>query len=128
MHDVFHVSHFEPAATDPFPGQTPPPPPPVEVDDEPEEYFVEAILDSKLDRGKLKYYVKWIGYDQPTWEPANDSINELTAVDSFHALYPTKPGPATPVQAVKKKTRQPSKTLKPSAPAKRKQPTRRAKA
>lgn len=95
MHNVFHVSHFSPAATDPFPGQVSPPPPAVEVDGEPDEYFVEEILDSKLVRGRLKYYVKWIGWDQPTWEPANDSINQLSAIDAFHALYPHKPGPAS---------------------------------
>jgi hypothetical protein len=93
VHPVFHVSLLEHAANNPFPGQWLPPPPPVEVDGE-EEYHVDEILDSReFGRWKkLRYLVKWTGYDQPGWESA-ENVNGLRAVDRFHALYPGKPGP-----------------------------------
>jgi transposase InsO family protein len=95
IHPVFHVSLLEPAADDPYPGQRPNPPPPVEIDGE-LEWQVDKVLDSRwTGRGrnrKMEYLVKWTGYDQPLWEPA-ENVNELEAVDRFHERYPGKPGP-----------------------------------
>jgi hypothetical protein len=93
IHPVFHVSLLEPAADDPYPGQRPNPPPPVEIDGE-LEWQVDEVLDSRwTGRGrnrKLEYLVKWTGYDQPLWEPA-ENVNKLEAVDRFHERYPGKP-------------------------------------
>ena len=75
-----------------------PPPPPIEVDGV-EEFEVEDILDSRLDnrgggRGsRLKYTVKWAGYDQPTEEPAEYVANASEVVANFHRRYPEKPRP-----------------------------------
>jgi len=91
IHPVFHVSLLEPAAMDPLPGQQQEPPPPVVVDGE-EEYHVQEILDSRRRRGKLQYYVKWTGYDQPDWQP-EENMAETEAARRFHELYPGKPGP-----------------------------------
>ena len=91
VHPVFHVSLLEPAAQDPLPGQRQPPPPPVEIDGE-EEWFVDSILDSRMYRRRLQYLVKWTGFDQPDWEPA-ENVNELEAVTLFHERFPHKPGP-----------------------------------
>jgi RNase H-like domain found in reverse transcriptase/Reverse transcriptase (RNA-dependent DNA polymerase)/Integrase zinc binding domain/Integrase core domain/Chromo (CHRromatin Organisation MOdifier) domain len=91
VHPVFAVSLLDPAAADPLPGQRNPPPPPVIVDNA-EEYEIDEILDSKYARKTLKYLVKWVGYDSPTWEPAH-MLNQAVAVDNFHAAYPAKPGP-----------------------------------
>lgn len=93
-HDVFHVSRLRLCPQDPYPGQSIPPPPPVIVDGE-EEFFIEEILDSRHHgRGKgrrLQYLVKWLGYDQPSWEPA-EYLERAEAVDRFHSTYPDKPG------------------------------------
>ena len=35
-----------------------------------EEYVIERILEEAGKGGKLKYLVKWQGYDEQTWEPA----------------------------------------------------------
>ena len=91
IHNVFHVCLLEPAASDPFPGQIIPPAPPVEVDRE-EEWEVTDVLDSRLFRQRLQYFIKCTGYDDPTWEPA-DSVNGLHAIDLFHQRYPNKPVP-----------------------------------
>jgi hypothetical protein len=91
VHNVFHVSLLDTASSDPYPGQVVPPPPPVEIDGE-EEWRVEEIFDAKMVRGRLRYLVKWVGYDQTDWEPA-ENMNRLQAVEDFHRRYPTKPGP-----------------------------------
>ena len=85
-HPVFHVSLLEPATSDPLKGQKQPPPPPIIVDSDSEdnnEWEVEEILDSKLVRKTLKYLVRWVGYDELIWEPA----------DLLKNSYPKKPKP-----------------------------------
>ena len=54
---------------------------------------VEYIKDSKLDRGKLKYLVKWKGYPQEesTWEPAEALKNARKRVEEFHQRHPAAP-------------------------------------
>jgi hypothetical protein len=90
-HNVFYVSLLEPAADDTYPGQNMEPLPPVEIDGE-DEYFIQAVLDSRTHRRKLQYLIKWVGYDLPDWEPA-ELHSESEAVDTFHEKYPDKPGP-----------------------------------
>jgi hypothetical protein len=90
-HNVFHVSLLEPAADDAYPGQNTEPPPTVEINGE-DEYFIEAVLDSRIHRRKLQYLIKWVGYDLPDWEPA-ELHSESKAVDTFYEKYPDKPGP-----------------------------------
>jgi hypothetical protein len=90
-HNVFHVSLSEPATDNTYPRQNTEPPPPVEIDSE-DEYFIEAVLDSRIHRRKLQYLIKWVSYDLPDWEPT-ELHSESEAVDTFHEKYPDKPGP-----------------------------------
>jgi hypothetical protein len=97
IHPVFNVSLLRPAAENPVPGQRHEPPPAVEVDGI-EEWEVEDILDSRWERRgrgvpRLKYTVKWTGYDEPTEEPAAYLENAKEIVANFHRRYPFKPGP-----------------------------------
>ncbi|KAF8754653.1 hypothetical protein RHS01_05919 [Rhizoctonia solani] len=69
IHDVFYVgllsrSHKSPSQ--PFPER----PPPETIEGE-EEYEVEQIIDSKRQRGKWFYLIKWKGYgpEDNSWEP-----------------------------------------------------------
>lgn len=96
IHPVFNVSLLRPAAKNPVPGQRQEPPPPTEVEGL-EEWQVEDILDSyweKRGRGppRLKYLVKWTGYDEPTAEPASYLEHARQIVQNFHRRYPHKPG------------------------------------
>ena len=92
IHPVFHVSLLEPAANDPVPGQKQSRPPPIVIDGE-EEFQIEEIYDSRATKNfGLQYLVKWVGENDPTWEPAIN-LDDAAAVDIFHKNYPTKPGP-----------------------------------
>ncbi|KKF92183.1 Integrase p49 [Ceratocystis platani] len=99
IHPVFHVSKLRYADTsDPIPGQVRPPPPHVEVAGQ-TEYEVEEVLDSFWERRgrgrrpRLKYVVRWTGYDDPTTEPAEYLENAKQLVENYHRRYPDKPGP-----------------------------------
>jgi hypothetical protein len=97
IHPVFNVSLLRPAAENPVPGQRQEPPPTIEVDGI-EEWEVEDILDSRWERRgrggpRLKYTVKWTGYDEPTEEPAAYLENAREIIANFHRRYPYKPGP-----------------------------------
>ncbi|KAG0154825.1 hypothetical protein PDIDSM_395 [Penicillium digitatum] len=61
-----------------------------------EEWEVEDILDSRWERRgrggpRLKYTVKWIGYDEPTEEPAEYLDHAREIIRNFHRRYPHKP-------------------------------------
>ena len=90
IYHVFHISLLNPTAEDPYPGQHIPLLPPVEVDGD-QEWHIEEVFDSKMIQGRLKYLVKWIGYEAD-WQPA-ENFNRLQAVEDFRRRYPNKPGP-----------------------------------
>ena len=85
-HPVFHLSLLEPAANNPLAGQKQPAPPPIIVDDN-VEFEVEEILDSKFACKTLKYLVRWVGYDELTWEPAELLKNSPELVHYFTDNY-----------------------------------------
>jgi hypothetical protein len=94
VHPVFHVSLLERFRPDPIPGRVPKPLPPLIVAGE-EEYEVESILDSKVQRGSLQYYIHWKGYpiSERSWVPAVSVANSPKLVSQFHKRHPNKPGP-----------------------------------
>jgi hypothetical protein len=92
IHNVFHTWLLRPAADDPFPSQKQVDwqPPAIVSDDGEETFEVEAILDEReVKRGwghQHELLVKWTGYAEPTWEPA-DAMEEVAALDEFEHLW-----------------------------------------
>jgi len=68
-----------------------PPPDPVLVDGE-EHYEVEAVLDSRIFRGRLQYLIQWKGYsyEHNSWENATD-VRSPTLVAKFYSTHPGAP-------------------------------------
>ena len=60
-----------------------------------EEYVVQRILDSRIQRNRLKYYVDWEGYgpEERTWEPPTHLANAEDAIADYHRTYPNRPAP-----------------------------------
>ena len=57
-----------------------------EQDPEPEEepgYEVEVVLDKRIKKGKLEYFVKWKNYDETTWEPLANLLNVKDLIDEY---------------------------------------------
>jgi len=94
IYPVFHISLLEPASTEPLPGQIQLPTLPVIINDEP-EYEVKEILISRIVGKTLQYLARWVGYDQPTWEPANLFGNSPSVVKQLYNIYSNKPRPWT---------------------------------
>ncbi|MBW0509319.1 hypothetical protein O181_049034 [Austropuccinia psidii MF-1] len=92
IHRVFHHSLLEPVKTSIVPNWNQEPPPPIFIEEE-EEWELSQILDYKIKRGKLWYFVEWEGLSQDpersTWEPTKNLRN-------FHYLYPDKAGSSSP--------------------------------
>ena len=105
IHPVFHISALEPATPNTIPNRIPEPPQAIEVEGE-EEFLIDSILDSKIDKRHtniLRYYVKWQGYeglpDECTWIGSDDCTHAKEAVEDFHRDNPTKPGPVEKLKA-----------------------------
>ena len=92
IHPVFHVSLLSLAPSNPVPGQQQAPPPPIEIEGE-QEWEVDQVMDSRRRYGRLEYLVKYVGYSEPSWQPASDLDHAPDLVSNFHTRYPRKPRP-----------------------------------
>lgn len=90
--DVFDSNLLRLVPQSAQPGQIQPPPPPVTIMGE-DEWEVEAVLDSRLFRGRtLQYKVSWVGYHQDDkWYDASWFTNAPEVTEAFHRRYPNKP-------------------------------------
>ena len=88
-HPAFHISLQQPATNNLLVGKKQPAPAPIFVDDH-IEFQVEKIVDLKVVCKNLKYLVRWVGYDELTWEPAELLWNSCELVHYFHRMYETK--------------------------------------
>jgi hypothetical protein len=113
IHPVFHVSLLNRYRANTIEGREQPPPPPVEVDGE-MEWEVKEVLDSRIHRGKLQYYVDWVGcpVSERTWEPAGNLDNAPEVVATYHTNYPNRPSP----QDIPQQSRQRQSPRRSSAP------------
>src|SRR6202453_2172176 len=90
IHPVFTQSKLRLYSPPTIPGQSITPQGPV-VNEGEERCNVEAILNSKLTRGKLFYLVKWEGWsmEHNTWEPDSHLDGSKKFVEKFHREHPS---------------------------------------
>jgi hypothetical protein len=93
VHPVFNTVKLRPYHQDTIPGRKAPTRPGAVIEGESPEWEVECIKDSRLQRGRLEYLVKWKGYPQEesTWEPADNVKQAKKVVNDFHAKHPAAP-------------------------------------
>jgi hypothetical protein len=93
IHDVFHVHLLKPHHPS---SRHQKPLPPVEVEGE-EEYKMEEVLNSRIQRGKLEFLVTWKGYPgELTWVRESD----MHADDAIKQFYKANPGAPRKISAV----------------------------
>lgn len=104
IHPVFHASLLLPYHKTEEHGPNFIRPPPDIINDE-EEYEVEAILDSKINKtyrkeDQLRYFVKWKGYpdSENEWISSRNLENAPLLVEQFHKENPSRPKVA-PIRA-----------------------------
>ena len=49
---------------------------PLPIEEEPDVYEVEEIIESRKAGRSTQYLVKWKGYDEPTWEPQKNILDK----------------------------------------------------
>jgi len=91
VHPVFHVEMLEPCPNDMR--ESSDAPQPTTLEDDYEDFEIEAILDSRRRRNRLQYQVKWVGYPKE-WVPAEDVDQAPELVREFHRRYPQKDRPS----------------------------------
>ena len=90
VHSVFHVNLMDPVATDPLEGHWQEPSPLILIDEE-EEWLVKEILDAQKIRRSLNYLIKWVGFNNSTWQPAADITHSSELLQEFYERFLTKP-------------------------------------
>ena len=65
----------------------------MEIEEETGDYEVERIIDSRLQRGKLQYLIKWKNYpiEESTWEPEDNLEKAKATIAKFHRENPSAP-------------------------------------
>ena len=91
-HPVFNVSALKKYNKNVLEGRTVEPPPPITDLDGFQRYIVEKILSHRRRQGKLQYLVKWIGYNDATWEPEhflkNEAGQDLNPLKRYKEMNP----------------------------------------
>ena len=59
------------------------PPASSDSDEEKDRYDVEEILDEEWREGRKWFLIRWVGFAEPSWEPAGNADQCKELVDAF---------------------------------------------
>jgi hypothetical protein len=79
--DVFHASLLTPYVENKVHGPNYPQPPPDIIDGEP-EWEIERIIGHTGTKNK-RYHIKWRGYEETSWEPADNLRNSQEVIADY---------------------------------------------
>ena len=89
VHSVFHINLIDSVVTDSLEGHWQELPPLILIDRE-KEWLMKEILDAWKIRRSLNYLIKWVGFDNPTWQPAADITHSSELLQEFYERFSTK--------------------------------------
>ena len=89
VHSVFHVNLMDPVVTDSLEGHWQEPSPPILIDRE-KEWLVTEILDIWKIRRSLNYLIKWVEFNNSTWQPAANITHSSELLQKFYKRFLTK--------------------------------------
>ena len=93
VHSVFHVNLMNPVATDPLEGHWQEPSPLILINRE-KEWLMKEILDAQKIRRSLNYLIKWVEFDNLTWQPAAISLISQNCYRSSMSAFQPNPAKA----------------------------------
>ena len=89
VHSVFHVNLMNPVVTDPLEGHWQEPSSLILIDRE-EKWLIKEILNAWKIRRSLNYLIKWVRFDNLTWQPAADITHSSELLQEFYERFLTK--------------------------------------
>ena len=86
VHSVFHVNLMDSVATDSLEGHWQEPSSLILIDRE-KEWLVKEILDAQKIRRSLNYLIKWVEFNNSTWQPAADITHSSELLQEFYERF-----------------------------------------
>ena len=90
IHDIFHTNLLRPAADDSLPNQIPPVLFFCVNITNLEEYEMKTVWNSKIMQNSTCLLVKWVSYDNLTWESMEAMNTATDAINIFYSHYSNK--------------------------------------
>ena len=86
VHSVFHVNLMNPVVTDPLEGHWQEPSSLILINRE-EKWLMKEILDAQKIRRSLNYLIKWVEFNNLTWQPAADITHSSELLQEFYERF-----------------------------------------
>ena len=89
VHSVFHINLMDPVVTDSLEEHWQEPLSLILINEE-EKWLMKEILDAQKIRRSLNYLVKWVEFDNSTWQPAANITHSSELLQEFYERFSTK--------------------------------------
>ena len=90
VHSVFHVNLMNPVVTDPLEEHWQEPLSLILIDRE-EKWLMKEILNAWKIRRSLNYLIKWVEFNNSTWQPAANITHFSEQLQKFYEHFSIKP-------------------------------------
>ena len=90
VHSVFYINLIDSVVTDSLEGHWQEPSLLILIDRE-EKWLMKEILDAQKIRRSLNYLIKWVEFNNSTWQPAADITHFSELLQEFYERFLIKP-------------------------------------